>query len=129
MARIRRLDGAPPVAWLASTSVDGAVIELREGRTFVGRPSGATEHDFGALHAVEAAQWFIRCEGRSAHVADASSTNLSRLERGSVTVPLVHPNEHGGTAAWVELRAGDRLVCVYGTFVFDWAEASAREAP
>lgn len=144
---VRRLDGAPSVAFLAALTPTGdcrAVIPLRAEKNIVGRQSTCPEYDWQTCNGplVEAGQWVLRCrDERTAEVADGWSTNgsfllpvttLDRWPEGVAVsllcdatafpgrLSLVHPGYNAQRLAWQPIAEGDMLVGCYSTFVFGW---------
>jgi hypothetical protein len=143
---LKRVDGAPPAALLATVAWPGGsacpdellVVPLRMGRSVVGRGEATGEHEgWPWPPPVEGSQWLFVCKPGEGSVADAWSTN------GSVVIPagtsigqdetpmslldapgrvagataLPHPSQTNQVPAFQQLREGDMLVTAYAAFV------------
>ncbi|MCE9575250.1 MAG: hypothetical protein K8W52_19020 [Deltaproteobacteria bacterium] len=139
---VRRVDGAKAVAFLAALSPAGRcdlVVPLRAGKNLLGLEVGDHNWPAGERPVVEAQQWAIRCEGRTASIADSWSAHYSVLipvvtsktwttgmprladllgARGVVS--LTHPSTNGQQLAYRELVEHDIVVDSYRAFTFGW---------
>ena len=138
----RRADGARAVAFLAAINPAGRcdlVLPLRAGKNLLGLEVGDHNWPAGERPVVEPLQWAIRCEGRTATIADSWSAHFSVLipvvtaktwttglpkladvlgARG--VVALTHPNTNGQQLAYRELAEHDIVIDMYRAFAFGW---------
>ncbi len=125
----------------------GTRLRLRRGVTFIGRQRGLCEYlDRDSLAGVvEAAQVYVRVDGRRVFVTDATSTNPCALVRRAHAGPFLEgartaaslaqapPVDEAGIVPvahepfgrprderrWVEVHPGDLLLHVYGGWVIE----------